>query len=622
MNKKIKLITVLSAAALGMALVSCSGNAGDVSSSESSGSDEQAVAQRIKHDDLPYVVVGEELDLDEYITVSYSDGSSDKTYDVSCTNKAVAIQGHKVTVTEGGSYTLVITAGSVTVKIELSAVTEEHKGLIDYLQPLEENPQNYTLQLLEMDTQGNLLYGGVSYFHNENYIAIFDESDPASKTDDGEANSTLLAKLADGHAYWGSVGGTSDDPKAVFEPGYASYGNYYITMDLTLDATDFTVDDSKEIFTSDVLKSSYAFEESLMSYGCSQTTSYINQRGYDWDGAYYMGQVENNAGEESALFFCTIKDTKTGKVGLFGIFTLKDIGTTDVDFMTDIATNMAYVPTKVKGDEITTAFSNLAEGKNFTLTTELFSADDDGNMLTYGTEIGEDALIAMTGHSHIIYTSTYTEDGVIAVAEANTYSVNEAQNAFIGNDDMGVVGKYALWDDGEKTYSSELSIDTDGNGTMSAPKEIASTKVYETTQMQKLSPANVTEADANGTIWAKKTTEGTKTTFTGQVGDNDGTEVTNSLFQKIFDLNGFIINQGQTLGTFLASAAEFTGGDQHALTLYSNYSYFTVDSATNEVSVFINAYLPVGLDNNVGIKLTISNVGTTTNDFSTFSASK
>ena len=70
----------------------------------------------------------------------------------------------------------------------------------------------------------------------------------------------------------------------------------------------------------------------------------------------------------------------------------------------------------------------------------------------------------------------------------------------------------------------------------------------------------------------------------------------------------------------MVEAVDFTGGDKHALTLYSTYNEFTVDTATNEVLVDVLAYLPVGTEDYISMKFTVSDVGTTTNDF-TFGAS-
>ena len=85
-------------------------------------------------------------------------------------------------------------------------------------------------------------------------------------------------------------------------------------------------------------------------------------------------------------------------------------------------------------------------------------------------------------------------------------------------------------------------------------------------------------------------------------------------------MNGFDwFTDGSSFGTTWTEAADW-GSAIHALTLGLSYDSFTVDTATNEVSVFITGYLPINFDvtqNNqyVAIKVTIDEVGTTTNDF-------
>ena len=91
-------------------------------------------------------------------------------------------------------------------------------------------------------------------------------------------------------------------------------------------------------------------------------------------------------------------------------------------------------------------------------------------------------------------------------------------------------------------------------------------------------------------------------------------EVTDTLFQQLYDMNGF-----STIGTKFGAAVDFTSG-KGSLISQSNYDAFIVNPTTNEISIKITANLPFSDVSNryVAMNITISNVGTTTNDFSAF----
>ncbi len=617
-NKKIKLLTILSAGALVMGLASC-GEQTNSSSSEggAEASSEQSSSivktpKRIKNTGVGTVVAGTEFNLDDAITILYDDDTTDHNYNVTSTSDDVSISGHLITILDHGEYTLEVTAGSLRSRITVTAVSTEHKALIDFLEPLSETPQNYTVTYWT-SKNGKLNYAQ-SYIHNENYVAIFDENDPTSvDSKTGEANSTLLAKLTDAHAYWGYLTGTKDNIKPVFEPGYAQWANYYITGDLSLDALDATYD-------GDNLVLGTGFEGNLLHYGMSTLPE---NYGYNLTGAIYLGMFDTDGDDtdDTPLFMCNVANpTDSTDSGAWAIVGISNIGTTSLDFMEKAVSDPKYIPVKIEAPEISTVFNSLAESKNYTVTTELQAVDSDGKALEKVSS--SDCLLNIAGSTHVIITTTFTENGVISVYKGLKVTKTEDEDyPYAPGTEWTVGGTFAYWDDGTNTYSSSLDSET---GKMSEKEIVAEGKtVYESGKLDSMVASNVTLDDANGTIWSKKTQSGTKATFKGSVGDNDGTDVTNALFGKIFDMNGFgfnIVSQGAGLGTQMAGAVEFTSGEKHALTLYSTYNEFTVDTATNEVLVDVLAYLPVGTVDYISMKFTVSNVGTTTNDF-TFGAS-
>lgn len=609
MNKKSKLLLILSAAAMGLAATSCAGGPGG--SGEESSSQESAIsaATRISHEELPYITIGDVLDLDQYITIKYEDNSSDHKFSVTCTNSAVSIDGHSVIATEAGTYNLLIKAGSLQAKLSLQVVTEEHMGLINFLEPLADNPQNFTIDLFASDYLR-------SYIHTENYVGIYDIYNPTKKVEDDKGNetdeydSTLLAKLADGHAYWGHIEGTAKNPVPVFDPGYASWNNYYITQSLSLDATDFEVTDLGG--SEPALVSSSSFEDSFMSVGLSIPESSIKKNGWSWAGMAFMGLQDNNTDgvDDGALFMALINETKddgTTELGAFCYVQIRNIGTTDVDFLRNTTSDASYVPAIPKADEITTVFDQINQGKNYTVTLEMYSADDKGNPLA--APASKDGTVMITGASYTKTVTTVTETGIHSVLERKAA---EEADGKVTVSELAKAGELAYWTDGTNCYTSSLGKD----GNMSAKEQVQEgTDVLSIENVKPWTAQNVTENEINNTVWTKKTANGTKVTMKGQCGDNDNAgNVTNLLFVALFNMSPF-----SQIGTALGKAEQFTNGEYGSLISMSNYEEVTVDTATKDVTVFVNAYLPFSdVDNkNMGLKLTISNVGTTTNDFST-----
>lgn len=615
-NKNIKLLTILSAGALVMGLASCGENTNSSAASEGtsetssevqSSSSIIKIATRINRQPIGYVVVGQKIDLDEYVTVVYDDKTTDKNYQVSCSNKNVSISEHKVTALEHGEYTLNVAAGSVKIKITLTVVSAEQKELIDFLAPLSESSDNYTTRYFDIikDDEGYKYSYNTTVVHNENYVVWYDEYNPTGNDEDGNSTSMLLAKLEDGHTYTGYFSGTDEEPVPTFKPGYTSWGNYYATQALSLDATDATYETAG---TEEYLFMSATFAKTLFNYG----VGYALNSNYSYTGAIYEGivDIDEDGTDESALFDIYITDgTKTYILAV----ALSDIGTSKMDVMEPVSTDKKYIPTKIDATEISTAFTNLAAGKNYTVTTELTSVDSDGKELT--TITNEDSLANIAGSTHVIITTTFTDKGVISVYKALEITKNE-DGTYSSGTDWVTTGGFAYWDDGTNTYSSGYTTE----GKWSAKKTAVEGKTaYDSGKLDTIVASNVTSKAANSVNWSGKETDGTKVTFSGDVGDNDGTEVTNQLFGQIFNMNGFafeiITKGGAGLGTEMTSSVKFDSDDYHALTLYSTYNYFTVDTATNEVYVDALCYLPIRLKNYVDMKFSVSEVGTTTNDF-------
>lgn len=589
-------------------------------------SGEAKTASRIKHSEIPYMEEGVTLDLDKYITIEYSDGSTDKNYEISCSKEALKItEGtHKIKSDVSDTYVIVVKAGALQTRLSIDVYSNEQVKLMSFLAPLDSNPRNYTV---DVSAEGKYYF---SLFHNESYSGMWDKDNPTETIDDptseyyGEPNSTILAQLSDGNAYWGSVGKDAQgNPKAQFEPGpVKNWDWYYFTMDLTLDASDSAwVSYEGE----DVLMMGSSFCENLLNYGCSQV---FDEEGMEYYGAVVVDYIADNAGNpDKYIFDCLYK--YGNQIGTYCTVTLYDIGETNPSFMTEATTQASYVPAKITANEIPTVFNAINTAGNYTTTLKAWSRSGSSSMDPYTPaegSVSEDACANLFGTTDAVITQKVTSNGIYT--EYKGKKLTQTASGYSVATDYSLTDVAAVYNAGGKAYSAALDT-TDGSatkGTIPAATEIANqTDVFQIDGVKSMTAGAVTAAGVDTTVWTKKTADTATNTITwkGEVGDNDGASVCeNTLFQQLLNMFGDgTYGVMKNFGTDWTKAEEFNQGDKHALTLYSKYDSFTVNTTTNEVTITFNMYAPIGLGNGYfGMSLTISNIGTTTHDFSPLTA--
>lgn len=556
---------------------------------------------------MPIFEVGTEIDLDEYITVVHTDKSESKDYKVTCTDEKLTINGHTISSDTFGTYKLVVTSGSKTIKVSVDIRSSYNISIINYLAQLENHSQNYTLLDCHADsTTGKLTYR-YSYLHNEKYVAIFNEDNPGqtATSDDGtvSADSTILATLSDGNAYWG-VFNTAGKP--VYDAGKASFSDYYITGELSVDASSATgtietADDGSEY---ESVSAPASFTQSLLNYGYSALP---DKEGYGY-GVTYLDAVDSNKDGTVDGVQYTTTITASGKVlgYTFGILTA--IGTSTNAAIEASTKDVSYVPAAITAPEVVTAFSNInaMATKNQTLTITLNPADSTGKVVDL-TATGVDtstyayySMIGITGELSSV--STITADGVL-----NTLVEKDPGNADADKKVTTSVSAYFNRDGKGYNYS---------DGTTSALTDV--TDVFTIAGVNALTTAPVTAEAINSTEFTSSSSKDGVAHFAGKVGDNDGKTVANKFFEQLF--NALPIAFAKTaFGTYLAQATEFNAGDKHALTLYSDYLDIAVNTTSNEISMSVLLYMPIGKANPyILATYAVSGLGTTVNDFSSY----
>ncbi len=636
--KKLSAVLMVSAAAiLGIGLASCGGEGGVSTSTV----DKTASSIRNTIGSNPFAV-GTEINLDDYITVVYSNGTEDKDYTVSCSNANVTIAGHKATPTAVGTYTLDVSSsdGARSIRVSIDARSAEVMEIIDFLSPITTNTSNFIIDCYETSKSGSISRYQ-SAVHNEHY-GVNANLDDLGETYGGEPNSLILAELSDGNYYQGYF---NQNGQPVFKPGVESnYANYFICMPTSLNPLGINEVEMETATgaTQTVIAGDASFSQEMCwaaSYPIDQIYdivfigySYSEVLGlYDTDGdgtkdtlivkpSYVMYEFEYD--DEGNPVPVLDDDGNMIEMEPFSfsnvILGIRNIGTASLDVMENVRNDASYLPQKLEASELQTSFAAVSAAKNYTVDIAAYPSDDTGAKL-YSAAAGS-AYSTVFGTSKPIYqTNSVTSEGVLGElgtlsngGSGETKDAATMQTGYFNRDGQGysfTVGSYPL---DESTSGDE--------GTANTPiNEVTALDGVTDVFAGAASAQTVADVTGFGELnITSKTTNGNEVTVVSEVGDNDGTTKANTLFETLF-------NQmtAYTIGESWTEAVEFTGGDYHALTIYSDYIGLTCDTVTNEIHIEVLVYLPIGLDDAyVVLTYDVSSIGTTTADFSGFQPSQ
>ena len=627
MKKLATKLMLLSTATLVM-LGSCDNKPGSNSEGESTSISSEVKAptkiKRIK--EIPFLQEGIACNLDAYIGVEYADGSMDSNYEVKTTSKNVTINGHRVSSTEVGVFYVIITAGGLTTKLELTVLSNDQTKIMTFLEPLETDARNFTVDLYAENKAGEQeLYRRV--LHNARYSVVYDPEDMYGTTEDGEPNNVIIAKLSDGNGYFGYFEkDANNNPHAVFEPGIQQYYDYYyITMDLELDAADSTY---TSIAGEDVLMMGASFAERLMwSVGLNEIKDDYG-RVLPYYGAAYKGYEEvgmPNGNPDIMIFDIYLGTESQNEV--FCTIKLSAIGESGFDWLDAAVTDASYIPEKITANEIPTAFAAVNAAGSFTLTMEAWSVGDGDKTEKFvpaEADMTGDACRLFFGTCDAVITEKYTPTGIYT--EYKGKKCTQTATGYVAATEYSLFDISAVWNESGAAYSTRLTENEDQTALVLPARSAISgvTDVFQINEIKSMAANNITAAAANVVNWTGKKTEGNKVTFAGDMGDNTGTSQTNLLAAQIFGLLG-----GTEYGVLKDWAGTWTGategwgdGGKHSYTRSSDFYALTVDTATNEIEAYLLMYAPFSdVDNNYFMmKFTISDIGTTTFDFSTLAA--
>ena len=594
--RKRNLAIMCIASSLPLALFSCAQGGEEASSSVAGAS--------ISVAELPEVAVGEKLDLSPYVTAYDGNGAAVTDWTVSSEAANVRIYGQTVYATEVGNYELTAASGDQKATFTLVANDSRRQELSDFLAPLADTPINYTVRLYaSMEYQE-------TFFHNEDYAVIVAEDDPYS-------GSAVIAELADGKDYFGEiVEGEDGNWDAAFSNGWVTKENYVFFVPLSISASSLTYTESDgEV----ILLSDASFERLLLFYGAAQRPE---SNGYPLAGARYDGlyDTDGEGEKDTAYFNCLI--TYSGSSVSYCTLALSDIGTTEVSCLEAAKADEAYVPALIDSSDITSAFAKLDETKSYTVTTKLYSADEDGNEVSPASSSSDLMCSFFEDVTYWESTQTYDADGVISTLKVKTADFS-GSTAVIS--DATLADEYAIFDDGSKTYEAHYDASSAAMGAKTEVLDSGGASIasaYDSDALKAVSLSSIGTDVISLTNWTARTVSNGVTTYTGAIGDNiDDADHSNALFGALLDLPGFAITtqSGNELpGSFLTERRKYVMGGYYTYTSESDdYSTFTVNPSTGEITIK-GVIARSGYTYPIGFEITTSAIGATTNDYTAF----
>ncbi|MDD5885659.1 MAG: hypothetical protein PUC66_06515 [Erysipelotrichaceae bacterium] len=552
-------------------------------------------------ENLPSIEVGAYLDLSPYITAYDNEGKAQQDWSLSSQDENVVIQGKKVMAKTVGSFALTASYGEMTASFTLVTNDKMKEELDAFLAPLEEDPLNYTLRL---SAAMKYYY---TYYHTDSYFALVDEEEPT--------NSTIFATLSNGKTYQGKLESDAEgNLLPSFKAGWYTRSNYVFFSAVALDASNFTYQDIDGKVT---LWSDVTWERNILRYGALQSpeSNGLALAGARFDGIY---DEDGDGTKDTAYFNCYV--TSGSSSGSYCTLAISNVGTTSVASLDAAIKDDAYVPAPITTDEISQTFAKLEETKNYTLTTKLYSANEMGSAITPINENdGMCKLFANVTSWEV--TESFDEHGVIASASKKTASFGTETKVT----DAVLADRYAIWDDGAKTYRTQYQKAT---GSMGEKNEILTgdnasiPSAYTTDTLQKITLSQgISASSLNENNWLSKTknTDGSYA-YSAMLGTCDNDEQSNALFAQLLDLAGFAINGNGTQSIYAGETLTIgrrNYGMYYAYTYGSEYSLFKVNPSTGDINIRGVISLPLSDVSNryIGFEIATSAIGSTTNNY-------
>lgn len=576
------------------------------STSDTTSVDEKYVS-RIELAQVPTTTilsVGDTIDLQEYVTVHYSDGTTshtDFTASVRTTGTVTLdADGHTLNITSHGDIRVAINSGDLSSNFTATAYSEVQKEVYE---AMGEGVNNATFILVDATSAGtpeisraykDSTYYAYNYFADE---GTFDVAVQSLTDSDG-------SKVG---AYEGVANGDPADADTVitYTPGKFSWNNYRygmtvanVGLGLTAETIEYYGADG-QLVTEDIWAVSSSQQDEflanamMLSLSGSGETTYFAANMYD---------ITLSTGEESRVpGFELLTLDKNKELSYYGTLLVTDIGTTAPEALVASLTDPSMVPQVINVDEVTDFVSNTVTTGSYTLTSTTTLLDDEGNPYTDSTALSAwEQLYA--NYNYVFTTGTevvqVTSDTVLSTLTPSSISSYGAMQ-FGVTDHEGTAYLLQQYTNStsEAVYSADaLNLGYDGTDFWGFVEEVGA--------FTTLAASN--SADVMSTVEAtsKQTNEGV--TNIAAVG---------GVFLSNLGSNTYFTVLGLTL------FGSYENPDDPNSTFHSLLESLTVQITVSETSlklitVVSGGYL--GLEGNLYVDLTIDNVGSTTVDLSNY----
>lgn len=551
--------------------------------------------------------VGDTIDLQDYVTVHYDDGTTshtDFTANVrTATTVELAADGHTLTITSHGDIRVSIEAGDLTSNFTATAYSEIQKEVYE---AMGDGVTNATFLLLDTSSETpseiaraykDSTYYAYNYFAEE---GTFDVAVQSLTDSDGN-------KVG---AYEGTADGDPADADTVitYAPGKFSWNNYRygmtvanVGLGLTFETIEY-VDQEGTPGTMDVWAVNSAQQDEFLAnalmLGLSGTgeTVYMTAAMYD---------ITMSTDETSRVpGFDLITQASNGELSYYGTMLITEIGTTSPQALVNSLTDPSKVPQVVEIDEVTTFVDQAATAQNYTLTSTTMLVDSTGTPYADATVLN--AWETFFGSSKISFTTgtevvQHTSNAILSTVTPSTgslYGTNQMQWGAADSDGKFMILQQYTNDTGDilhsaDDYTAQLGYTGDFYGTVSEAG------VFST-----LVDSNSEEVMSTVEAVSKETAEGVTTI--NAVGGEFLTNIGGNAYYTLFGFSVF--------GTF--ENPDDKTSPFHSM-LESTDIIMKLDATSLTIALVING-AQIGLEGLLVASVVINQIGTTSVDLSDY----
>ena len=239
---KISKLTIAALLTMGLVITGCNNKKSESQPSSDSGSSSQpSVVERIRVTPLDRtLVVGESINLDDFVTVVGGDGGEKAfTAEITSGASAVSLEAKRVTAIAEGDFTITVSAGTKTGLFSGSVLSAVRAAFKDYINNF---PSHYGVQIQRYSGNEIVDRDGALIIHQEDYFAHYNWSSSAPKVGG-------YLKSGDGNMYkWSAEDLAGTDFKAIPGPvaPVTNWDLYFVNTPLYFNFNDYHMTDYPE----------------------------------------------------------------------------------------------------------------------------------------------------------------------------------------------------------------------------------------------------------------------------------------------------------------------------------------------------------------------------------------